>query len=71
MYSFYSRTKYGCLNFKFIYSKVLWSFFKTLYIYLYLTQFDMEGGGGGHDIKNVFDHCAQTLKRRKLKVGDF
>ena len=25
--------------------------------------------GGGHDgPKNVFDHCAQTLKRRKLLV---
>ena len=21
--------------------------------------------------KNVFDHCAQTLRRRKLKLGDF
>ena len=28
--------------------------------------------GGGHDApQNVFDHCAQTLRRRKLKLGDF
>ena len=29
--------------------------------------------GGGHDgpSQNVFDHCAQTLRRRKLKLGDF
>ena len=37
-----------------------------------LTLFDM---GGGHDApppkKNVFEHCAQTLRRRKLKLGDF
>ena len=34
-----------------------------------LTLFDM---GGGHDApQNVFDHCAQTLWRRKLKLGDF
>ena len=35
-----------------------------------LTLFDM---GGGHDgpSQNVFDHCAQTLRRRKLKLGDF
>ena len=31
-----------------------------------LTLFDMGWGGG-----NVFDHCAQTLKRIKLKLGDF
>ena len=36
----------------------------------YLTLFDM--GGGGHDgPPNIFDHCAQTLSRRKLKLGDF
>ena len=22
-------------------------------------------------LQNVFDHCAQTLRRRKLKLGDF
>ena len=27
--------------------------------------------GGGHDgPQNVFDHCAQALRRRKLKLGD-
>ena len=34
-----------------------------------LTLFDM----GSHDAppqKNVFDHCAQMLWRRKLKLGD-
>ena len=31
-----------------------------------ITPFDM---GGGHP-KNVFHHCAQMLKRRKLKLGD-
>ena len=39
-----------------------------------LTPFDIGGGGhqGGHDgPPNVFDHCAQTLRRRKLKLGDF
>ena len=37
---------------------------------LLLTLFDM--GGGGHDApKNVFDHCTQTLRKRKLKLGDF
>ena len=36
-----------------------------------LTLFDM-GGGGGHDaLQNVFDHCALTLMKRKLKLGDF
>ena len=30
------------------------------------------GGGGGHDgSQNVFHHSAQTLRRRKLKLGDF
>ena len=30
------------------------------------------GGGGEHDgPQNVFDHCAQTLRGRKLKLGDF
>ena len=34
-----------------------------------LTLFDM---GRGHDgPQNVFDHCAKTLRRRKLKLGDF
>ena len=33
-----------------------------------LTLFDM----GIHDgSQNVFDHCAQTFRRRKLKLGDF
>ena len=33
------------------------------------TLFDM---GGGHDgPQNVFDHCAHTLRRRKLKLCDF
>ena len=28
--------------------------------------------GGGHDgPQNVFDHRAQTLRKRKLKLGDF
>ena len=36
---------------------------------LILTLFDMGGGGGG--ASHVFDHCAQTLRRRKLKLGDF
>ena len=31
-----------------------------------LTLFDMGGWP-----PNVFDHCAQTLCRRKLKLGDF
>ena len=31
-----------------------------------------QGGGGGHDTpQNVFDHCAQMLRRMKLKLGDF
>ena len=34
-----------------------------------VTLFDM---GGGHDgPPNVFDHCAQALGRRKLKLGNF
>ena len=33
-----------------------------------LTLFDM---GAMMAPQNVFDHCAQTLKRRKLKLGDF
>ena len=38
------------------------------YCRLTLTLFDM----GGHDgPRNVFDHCAQTLRKRKLKLGDF
>ena len=37
-------------------------------ILVHLTLFDM----GGHDApQNVFDHCAQTLRKRKLKLGDF
>ena len=37
-----------------------------------LTLFDMrEGGGGMMAPQNVFDHCAQTRRRRKLKLGDF
>ena len=35
-----------------------------------LTLFDM-GGGGMMAPQNVFDHCSQTLWRRKLKLGDF
>ena len=31
-----------------------------------LTLFDM-----GKAKKKVFDHCAQTLRRRKLTLGDF
>ena len=34
-----------------------------------LTQFEMRGGHD--DPQNIFDHCAQTLRRRKLKLGDF
>ena len=33
-----------------------------------LTLFDM---GAMMAPQNVFDHCAQTLRRRKLKLGDF
>ena len=33
-----------------------------------LTLFDM---GGDAPPPNVFDHYAQTLRRRKLKLGDF
>ena len=33
-----------------------------------LTLFDM----GGHDVpQNVFGHCAQMRRRRKLKLGNF
>ena len=35
---------------------------------LVLTLFDM---GGMMAPQIVFDHCAQMLKRRKMKVGDF
>ena len=35
-----------------------------------LTLFDM-GGGGMMAPQNVFAHCAQTVRRRKLKLGDF
>ena len=42
------------------------------HIKMILTLFDMGGGGGGHDSsQNVFDHCAQTLRRRKLKLSNF
>ena len=34
-----------------------------------LTLFDM--GGGMMAPQNVFNHCAQTLRRRKLEFGDF
>ena len=27
--------------------------------------------GGMMGPQNVFDHCAQTLRRRELKLGDF
>ena len=40
-------------------------------IRLLLTLFDIEGGGGHDGPQNVFDHCAQLLRRRKLKLGDF
>ena len=33
-----------------------------------LTVFDI---GGHDDPQNVFGHCAQTLRKRKLKLGDF
>ena len=33
-----------------------------------LTLFDILGGGGD---QNVFNHCAQTLRKMKLKLGDF
>ena len=36
-----------------------------------LTLFDMVGGGGMMAPQTVFDHSAQTLRRRKLKLGDF
>ena len=32
-----------------------------------LTLFDM---GGMMAPQNIFDHCAQTRRRRKLKLGD-
>ena len=38
---------------------------------LKLTLFDMGGGGMMMAPQNVFDHCAQTLRRKKLKLGDF
>ena len=34
-----------------------------------LTLFDL--GGVMMTPQNVFDHCAQTPRRRKLKFGDF
>ena len=37
---------------------------------LLLTQFDM-GVGGMMAPQNVFDHCAQTLRKRMMKLGDF
>ena len=36
-----------------------------------LTLFDIGGRGGMMAPQNVFDHCAQTLMRRNLKLGDF
>ena len=38
-----------------------------------LTLFDMGGGGGGGMMatQNVFDYCAQKLRRRTPKLGDF
>ena len=35
------------------------------------NQYRTIGGRGPSCPQNVFDHCAQTLKRRKLKLGDF
>ena len=38
------------------------------------TLFDMGGGGGRGEMMappNVLDHCAQTLRRRKLKLVFF
>ena len=35
---------------------------------LTLTLFDM---GGHDDPQNVFSRCAQMLRRKKLKLGDF
>ena len=37
-------------------------------IIVILTLFDIGGMMGPQD---VFDHCAQMLKKRKLKLGDF
>ena len=39
--------------------------------FLFLTLFDMGGGGGIMAPQNVFAHCAQKVRRRKLKLGDF
>ena len=37
-----------------------------------VTLFDMGCGGGGHDCPTkFFDHCAQTLSGRKLKLCHF
>ena len=37
----------------------------------YLILFDMGGGALMASQKNVFDHCAETLWNRKLKLSDF
>ena len=37
-----------------------------------LTLLDIGGGGGGGGVpKNGFDHCAETLQSRKLKLSGF
>ena len=41
--------------------------FQCLPFKSFLTLFDMRGMMAP---QNVFDHCAQTLRRRKLKLGD-
>ena len=44
------------------------TFHNATVLTLYLTLFEM----GDHDgPQNVFDHCAQTLRRRKVKLCDF
>ena len=45
----------------------------TLFMQVFLTLFDIERG---HDAppppprRNVFNHCAQILRKRKLKLGN-
>ena len=46
-------------------------FIKSSVIGHFLTLFDMGGGVGHDDPQYVFDHCALTLRRRKLKLADF
>ena len=61
------------LRVKVLYSNITGKCFNVIYnLYqktkscISLTLFDMGGG------QNVFDHfCAQTLRGRKLKLGDF